>query len=87
MRVARNLFRKDAAHAYSFFLGAILKDEISQILSMPEQRVVVGGRAQIRRATAHNLRAVSKKQVVELDDSTVDTSVVRGAIRIFEYKE
>ena len=59
----------------------------SRILSMPEQRVVVGVRAQIRRATAHILRAVSKKQVVELDDSTVDTSVVRGAIRIFEYKE
>lgn len=85
VRVARNLFGKNEIYAYSFFLGAILKDEISSIISMPERQVVVGGRAQIKRATAHILRAASDKRVLELDDATVDTSVVRGAIRIFEY--
>ncbi|MBQ9733271.1 MAG: 2-dehydro-3-deoxygalactonokinase, partial [Clostridia bacterium] len=87
VRVAKNLFGKDAVYTYSFFLGAILKDEIAAILSMREQQVVIGGKAQIKRATAHILREVSDKRVVELDDATVDSSVVLGAIKIFEYSE
>ena len=84
-RVLTNVFMKDAAYTYSFFLGAVLQGEIRAILAMPEERIVIGGRKQLRRAMAHLLSAVSDKRITEPDDDTVDSSTARGAVRIFEY--
>ena len=63
-----------------------LKDEIKAILKERADRVIIGGKAQIKRATAHLLTKLSDKEIVVLDDETVDSSVVRGAIKIYEYQ-
>ena len=86
-RVLKNIFAKDAVYTYSFFIGVLLKDEIKAILAQSAARIVIGGKAQIKRATAYLLGALSDKKIVVLDDETVDSCVVRGAVKIFEYGE
>lgn len=86
VRVLKNIFGKDILYTYSFFIGAVLKDEIKAIISHSAKSVIIGGRAQIKRATAYLLAKLSDKEIVELDDKTVDSSVVRGAIKIYEYQ-
>ena len=84
-RVLKNIFAKDAVYTYSFFIGVLLKDEIKAILKECAERVIIGGKAQIKRATAHLLSKLSDKEIAVLDDETVDACVVRGAIKIYEY--
>jgi 2-dehydro-3-deoxygalactonokinase len=85
VRILKNLFQKTPVEVYSFFLGAILADEISTILRSSQHLVVIGGKAQIKRATAHLLSKLSDKEIAVLDDETVDACVVHGAIKIYEY--
>ena len=85
MRILKNLFQKTPVEVYSFFLGAILADEISAILRSSQHLVVIGGKAQIKHATATLLRTLSNKEVTVIDDATVDASSALGAVRIFEY--
>ena len=86
-RVLKNIFEKDAVYTYSFFIGVLLKDEIKAILGQSAARIVIGSKAQIKRATAYLLGALSDKKIVVLDYETVDFCVVRGAVKIFEYGE
>ncbi|MBQ7336569.1 MAG: 2-dehydro-3-deoxygalactonokinase [Clostridia bacterium] len=86
VRILKNLFQKDAMESYSFFLGAVLSAEIKIILASPIRRVVIGGKSQIKRATAELVQALSDKETVTVSDTDVDSSATRGAIRIYEYR-
>ena len=86
VRILKNLFQKDAMESYSFFLGAVLSAEIKIILASPIRRVVIGGKSQIKRATAELVQALSDKETVTVSDTDVDSSAARGAIRIYEYR-
>jgi len=72
------------AYIYGFLMGAVLSDEIRPILKMKERRVIIGGRREIRNPLSVLLRRFSDKEIVSLDEATVDASAVRGAIKIFE---
>lgn len=85
-RVLKNVFGAGKAEIYSFFLGTILSSEIKAILDSGPEKVVLGGKAQLKNATAILLRALSKKEVVTLSDADVDASSCRGVIHIFEYQ-
>jgi len=85
-RILKNIMKKDASHTYSFFLGSLLCDEIKLILSMPETKVVIGGRDEIKKALAILIRAASNKEVTVIESDTVSRSTPRGAVKIFEYK-
>ena len=84
-RTLQGLMKKDKDYLYSFFMGAILCDEIKAILKMPENKVIISGRAEIKVALSALLRSASDKTVIELDRETIDSSTVRGAIKIYEY--
>lgn len=84
-RTLANIMKKDSDYLYSFFMGAILCDEIKAILKMPENKVIISGRAEIKAALSALLRSASDKTVIELDRETIDSSTVRGAIKIYEY--
>ncbi|MBE6589445.1 MAG: hypothetical protein E7643_04635 [Ruminococcaceae bacterium] len=86
VRILKNQFQKSPLICYSFFLGAILACEIQAILKSPAKEIVIGGKAQIKRATEVLLRTLSDKRITVASDCTVDGSSTRGAIRIFEFK-
>ena len=85
-RILKNRFKKSPTEVYSFFLGAVLADEIDYILSTDTPKVAIGGKKQIKEAMAHLLRTHSEMQVAVIPGSAVDSSTALGAIRIYEYQ-
>ena len=86
-RVMDVLFDASRVSTYSYFLGVVLCDEVSDILSYDVSTVVIGGREQIKRATAELIRRKSGKRVIELSEREVASSVALGAVKIFEYQK
>ena len=84
VRILKNVFGKNADETYSFFVGILLFGEIDEILKINPERIVIGGRMQIKSAMCHILKNVSSAEIVCVDEKTVDECVSLGAIRIFE---
>lgn len=84
-RTLQSILKKDKDYLYSFFMGSILCDEIKAITKMPEKKVIISGRAEIKAALSALLRTFSDKNVIELDKEKIDNSTVVGAIKIYEY--
>lgn len=87
VRILKNKLGESAEGCYSFFLGAILSPEIDAILRSPIARVIIGGRAQIKCATAALLRALSDREILVATDEEAGNATTRGMIRIYEYGE
>ncbi len=85
VRILKNLFSATPTECYSFFLGAILSAEIKRIADSKIQTVVIGGKSQLRRATAILLQATTDKVIVSLSDEEVEASVSNGMIRVYEF--
>ena len=85
VRILKNAFKKSAVEVYNFYLGAILADEIDNILSTDAKTVVIGGNKRIKTATAALLSAISDKTVLTVSDDDVERSTAIGAIKILEY--
>lgn len=86
VRILKNIFKKTPKEVYSFFLGAVLADEIDNILSSDAENIFIGGNYRIKTATATLLSAVSDKKVTVISNNDVERSTAVGAIRVFEYK-
>lgn len=85
VRVLKNFFSGTPVEVYSFFLGAILSSEVKAIAESDAPRVVIGGRRQLKEATAILLSRYTDKEIVTLTEETVDASSALGVIRIYEY--
>lgn len=85
VRILKNAFKATPVQVYSFFVGAVLSDEIKSILDDDCHEVIIGGNHQIKEATATLIEALSDKSVTTLSDSEVAASTTIGAISIFEY--
>lgn len=84
VRILKNAFKASPLEVYSFFTGAILADEIKSIITSDADEVVLGGKHQIKEATAMLLLALSNKTVTVLTDDSVEASTSTGVISIFE---
>ena len=84
VRILKNIFGCSKEEIYSFFMGIVLCDEIEVIIRDEAKTVVLGGKAQIKKAMAVILKEKSDKNIVELDEKTVDCSTSVGMIRIYE---
>lgn len=84
VRILKNLMKRDKKQVYSFFLGAVLCDEIAEILKYGASKIIIGGRRQIKEATAEILRHVTCTKVVTVSECDVELSTSRGMIKIYE---
>ena len=84
VRILKNIFGCSKEEIYSFFMGIVLCDEIEAIIRDDAKNVVLGGKAQIKKAMAIILKEKSDKNIVELDEKTVDCSTSVGMIRVYE---
>lgn len=84
VRILKNQFNCSKEQIYSFFMGAILCDEISSIIKEEVETVVIGGREQIKKAMVLILKEKINKNIIELDEKTVDNSTSIGMIKIYE---
>lgn len=85
VRILKNLFGASPVQCYSFFLGVVLSDELSEIRNSDIGKIVIGGKAQIKNAMTEILSKTCDKTVVCVDEETVDTATAKGIIKIFEY--
>ena len=84
VRILKNRFKRAPFEICSFFIGAALADEIDSIISSGVDSVTIGGKSQIKTATAILLRRISSLKVTEISDEAVDLSTSLGAISVFE---
>lgn len=82
-RILKVLFDGTPEQIYSFFMGVVLCGEVEEILSCNAENIVIGGRRQFRDALATILKGLGKKNVIALSEEEVQTSVTRGALRIY----
>ncbi len=85
-RILKNLFGKTELEAYSFFLGACLAGEVEAAANLCAEKIIVGGKRQLKRAIYEILKASGFDAEI-LSDEAVDASVVKGQIKIYEYEE
>ena len=86
-RILKNIFLCTDREIYSFFLGVVLRGEIKEIIKSKAQKIVIGGKAQIKNATAILLRSLCGKETVCVCDERVNTAPSLGAIKIYEYTD
>lgn len=84
VRILKNVFSAGSSQLYSFFLGIILTDEIKEVEKYDAPLVVIGGKHQLKEATAAILREVSSKEIIVLSDEQVDQSVTKGLMKIYK---
>lgn len=86
VRVLKNIFKCTPVQTYSFFLGAVLCGEINRILKSEVQKIVIGGKSQIKHAIAQLLKSCSSKEIICLTEEEVNTSTSAGMIKIYEWR-
>ncbi|MBR1969453.1 MAG: 2-dehydro-3-deoxygalactonokinase [Clostridia bacterium] len=86
VRILKSIFALEKEKIYSFFLGAVLCDEIKEIIKSDAKTIVIGGRNQIKNAMNEILKQKANKVVRIIADSEVDKSVILGIIKIYEEK-
>lgn len=84
VRILKNRFKRTPQEICSFFIGAALADEIDSIISSGVDGIAIGGKSQIKTATAILLRSISSLKVTEISDEAVDLSTALGAISVYE---
>ena len=85
VRILKNLFHTTGDEAYSFFLGAVLHDEIRSALTCKASRIVIGGKRQLRESMAYLLKKCTDAEVISLPEEQVENLPALGAVRIYTY--
>ena len=70
---------------YSFFLGAILCEEVESLTNCKKQIYICGQRS-IRKAMIFLMKNRLSISAIEIEDSASELATSRGAIQIFEYE-
>lgn len=87
VRIMKNLFGSDKRACYSFFLGALLADEIQSLRTYGEKRVLIAGKPSLRLATEFLLRHSSALQLVSCPEEAIENASVLGAVHIFDARD
>ncbi len=72
---------------YSFYLGAVLCDEVKVVLSTQPCSVYIGGREQLKTALAFLISSRTDAQVVPLSETLVGESTARGLFKIYSERK
>ena len=83
-RILKNVFSESESNAYSFFLGACLSGEVIAAKRSGAEKIIIGGKRQLKYALYELLSACGLNAEV-LSDAEVDASVTKGQIKIYEF--
>ena len=85
VRILKNVLKANEDELYSFYMGIILCNEVNYIISIPAQRIVVGGKKSLKDILTSLLSKYSSSEVVALDEGVANNATTNGVIEIFEY--
>lgn len=69
---------------FSYFMGVVLAPEIKNIINLPVNKVIIGGKNQLKDPTAILVELNSEKCVEKVSSEVADTATTYGCIRIYE---
>ena len=84
-RIMDKMVGYSAEALYSFFLGAILCEEVESLSDCKKQIYICGQRS-IRKAMMFLIKNRLSISAIEIEDSASELATTRGVIEIFEYK-
>jgi 2-dehydro-3-deoxygalactonokinase len=84
-RIMDNILNKTPRELYSFFLGAILCEEVLALADC-EMEIFISGQRSIRKSMIYLIKNRLKLNVSEIGDHDSELASAMGAIKIFEYK-
>ncbi|MBQ7901787.1 MAG: 2-dehydro-3-deoxygalactonokinase [Clostridia bacterium] len=87
VRTLKTLFGYSPLQCTSFFIGAALCSEINNIIKSDADKVVIGGKNELKLPMEYLIKNNSDKEVVCIDEKTSANAAAYGAIKIYEYKE
>ena len=80
------MFSKTKSEIYSFFMGVLLCDEIDQIISNNSEKLIIGGKKQIRDAEVLILKHKSDCEINIISETEAENANALGMVKIFEYR-
>lgn len=87
VRALRSILGYSPLQSTSFFVGAALCNEINNIIKSKADKVIIGGKKQLRQPMEYLIKANSQKKVIVVDDHISTNATTYGVVKIFEYKE
>ena len=84
VRILKNLFGCNENQTFGFFLGSALSCEIENIIKSSANKVIIGGKKELKLPMAHILKNNCEKEVVCLDEKTTQFATTFGMIKIYE---
>lgn len=85
VRILKNMLNAADDEVYSFFTGAVLCGEITEILKLKAAKIIIGGKKQLRLALFELLKNNTDCGVVCLSDETARNAAAFGMLKIYEY--
>lgn len=86
-RVLKNVFKATPRELYSFYLGVVLCAEINELIKAEENKIIIGGKEQIKKAMIDLLSEHCQKEIISVPAEAASDAPSRGMIRIYEYNK
>ena len=85
-RVLKNLYSVSDKEAYSFFMGVILCGEVSYIIKLNPQKVIISGQEKLKEAMTLLLTEKSNSEVISVPADKSGNATALGMVKIYEYR-
>lgn len=82
-RILGMLFDCTPEQCMGFFTGAILCGEIRRVTELPQKRVIVAGKRELKYPTVYLLKYFSQKEVICVSDTAANNAPALGAVKIY----
>ena len=87
VRVLDKFLHRSGDETYSFFIGSALQSEIDNMIGSEAEKIIVGGKSELRRPISILLSEYSDKEITEVEDDITGHAATYGIIRLFEFKK
>lgn len=87
VRVLDKLLHCRKYEVFSFFIGCALQNEVDNIIKSNANKIIIGGKKELKTPTAILVRKNSDKKVVEIPENITAYATAYGAINIYEYRK
>ncbi|MBE6644490.1 MAG: hypothetical protein E7612_03815 [Ruminococcaceae bacterium] len=85
-RIANRLFGLNPIQCYSFFMGAVLENEISAVTKYGKKKIMIGGKASLREPMRFIIENRTELEVGTYSDDETKFATALGAVKIFTFK-
>lgn len=87
VRTLSRLFNLSKPQLYGFFKGAVLCDEIENIIKAGTKKVIISGKAQLKDPMCFLLKEFSDSEIIAAPDTVSDNATAYGMIKIYKARK